>query len=128
MSMKHISGPMADVARGVGAPDPWHEPSPEVHQFHSRGRDGRVGQASIPMSPEEMAALGYKLVTNYRGERVWVSPLCHIYGEAVYPPVELPPGDKRRAAEAAIEARYQEYRRTQGRAERTGGRYRRDEE
>lgn len=62
------------------------------------------------ISREELHEAGAKTVTNYEGRRVIVFPLCHINGEPVYPPVDIEPGEKRRKAEAAINARYNEYR------------------
>jgi hypothetical protein len=45
--------------------------------------------------------------------------LCFIEGQPVYPRYDLPPGEERRAAEAAIHARYDEWmRRKRSRSER----------
>lgn len=62
------------------------------------------------LSKQELHDMDAKVMTNYAGDRVMVFPLCHMHGEPVYPPVHLPPGEKRREAEAAINARYKEYR------------------
>lgn len=64
----------------------------------------------IDFTREELAAMGAKGMRNFKGEWVTVLPLCWMHGEPVYPPVEVEPGEKKRAAEAAINARYQEYR------------------
>ncbi len=53
---------------------------------------------------------GVKEVTNYRGERVVIWPLCWMNEEPQYPPVHLAPGEERREIERAIQSRYDAYR------------------
>lgn len=64
---------------------------------------------------EERFAGSVKVVTNYRGQRVSVWPLCWIDGEPHYPPVHLPPGEERREFERALQSRYEAYRKAKGR-------------
>lgn len=72
---------------------------------------GETDQPPLYLSEEELGEMGYAQMTNYEGKRVWVAPLFQMRGEWYYPPVHLPPGDDRRAREAALNASYNEYRR-----------------
>jgi hypothetical protein len=73
------------------------------------------GDAGMYVHREELHAAGAMEKTNWEGKRVIVFPLCWMDGVPVYPPVEIEPGEKRREAEAAINARYAEYRRNKSR-------------
>jgi hypothetical protein len=79
--------------------------------MHSENAAGAIGQSNVAIDVTLLGDAGYVSMTNYRGVRVWVSPLVWIHGEPIYPPVHLPPGEERRMAEAAIHARYEAYRR-----------------
>jgi hypothetical protein len=71
---------------------------------------GRPDMTPLYLSQREIGEMGYKQMTNWEGKRVWVAPLHQMHNEWVYPPVEVPPGDRRRAREAALMLQYKEYR------------------
>jgi hypothetical protein len=76
----------------------------------------RTGGASgMYIHEDELHAADAMEKTNWEGKRVIVFPLCWMDGQPIYPPVEIEPGEKRREAEAAINARYAEYRRNKSR-------------
>lgn len=68
------------------------------------------GDTLVAFTREELAELGAKLVTTWNGDRAWVLPMHWMRGEPVYPRYDLEPGDKRRAAEAALRESYDRYR------------------
>lgn len=71
----------------------------------------RTGGASeVWVSDEERHELHARELTNWEGKRVLVFPLFWMHGEPHYPPVHSEPGEKRRAEEKAMNARYDAYR------------------
>lgn len=80
-----------------------------------------LGRGLIWIDDADRNESGAKEMTNWAGDRVLVFPLCRIEGEWVYPPVELAPGEERRAAEAAIDARYDAWLKRKKRRSEQGG-------
>lgn len=65
------------------------------------------GGAPLYLTRQEIGELGYKQVTNWQGQRVWVSPLCWDEGEPLYAPLHEhpdvdPTGERHRARQAEV--------------------------
>jgi hypothetical protein len=82
---------------------------PNLTPVNIMAHDSR--QPPLYMTYSELGRLGYKEVTNWADQRVWVAPLYWINDEPRYPPVGLPPGEERREAEKAMNVQYEDYRR-----------------
>lgn len=109
---------IGDITPSIGRPVPGSAARPG--QFY-RGRT--LGRGLVWIDDADLHESGAKEMTNWAGDRVLVFPLCRIEGEWIYPPVELPPAEDRRAAERAIQSRYEAWmRRKKRQSEQTGGR------
>jgi hypothetical protein len=72
---------------------------------------GDPAQPPLYLSRRELAEMGYVMMTDSQGLRVWVSPLYSQDGEWFYGPTNVPPGDEKRKRESAMNAAYTDYRR-----------------
>jgi hypothetical protein len=104
--VKAIGEVMRDPSRVLSRPADMPPGRPDVVCLN----DGTNGQPPLYLTPEEIGELGYVRMANRDGVMVWVSPLGWRNGIPYYPSVDLPPGDKRRAREAAMDAEYRRYR------------------
>jgi hypothetical protein len=71
---------------------------------------GKPDQPATYVTRQELAEMGFVLQTNWRGQRVWVSPMHWVREQPVYPQVDREPGDTRRSIEAKMAHNYTQYR------------------
>jgi hypothetical protein len=105
-AMKAIGSVMARPDRLVSRP----RDLPPAQQELIDVNNGKTDQPPLLLTPEELGELGYVRMANRDDVLVWVSPLGFRNGVPFYPPIDLEPGDKRRAREAAMNVDYDQYR------------------